>query len=361
MLSVDSAASTVELRERGTLSYDTLLLATGGVGRELAVPGEDAEGLTNFNTLPEADYVLERLKTAKRGLVIGGGLIGAEVAEAFHERGLPCTYLVREDFFYPIFCSESQSLIVQKRFEHFGINLLMGRGVDHFEVDGDNQVVAAVDSAGERHECDLVVRSIGINARVDFLEGSGIETGSGVTVDEHLRTNVPNVYAAGDCSAVRLPGVGRPLGQKLWYTSQPQGWVAGENMCGSDAAYDPGPIYQSAMFMDLDFTQYGEVPAPWNDLQDVSVDSPNGVDALWLVHDGTTIVGASFLGTSMTKEDVEAMVVDGWPLNRARESAERILGVKKKRDRAPKSRVDEKRSWSRRPRLWPKWLRKGAL
>jgi len=82
---------------------------------------------------------------------------------------------------------------------------------------------------------------------------------------------------------------------------------------------------------------------------------------LWIIHDGETGVGASFLGTGLTKEDIEAMVVDAWPVDKARLAAERILKVKRKRDRAPKSRVDEKRNWSRRPRLWPAWLRKKVV
>jgi hypothetical protein len=177
-------------------------------------------------------------------------------------------------------------------------------------------------------------------------------------VDGRLRTNVENVWAAGDCAEIHLPGQDRPTIQKLWYTAQPQGWIAGENMTRGEALYDPGSVYQTAMFMDLDFAQYGDVPAPGNALDETSINSPNGVDSLRIVHDGETVVGASFLGTGLTKEDIESMVADRWPLPQAREAAERLLGGTRKRDRAPKSRVDQKRSWSRRPRLWPAWLRK---
>ncbi|MBM3501383.1 MAG: hypothetical protein FJX74_22240, partial [Armatimonadetes bacterium] len=192
---------------------------------------------------------------------------------------------------------------------------------------------------------------------IAFLAGSGIDTDVGVIVDQSLRTNVPNIFAAGDCAELRPADGRKPLVQKLWYTSQPQGWVAGENMAGGAAAYDPGLDYQSAMFMDLDFCSVGEMPARHADYpREETVTSQNGVDSLRLVHDGETVVGASFLGTALTKEDIEYWVVTRAPLAEALEAAGRVLRPRRY-DRGPVSRVAPRRQWSRLPNLWPERAR----
>jgi NAD(P)H-nitrite reductase large subunit len=263
-------------------------------------------------------------------------------------------WLIREDLFYPGFCSPGQSLIIQDRFARHGVGMHMGRTVRHFETGGDGSVAAVVDDRGQRHEAGIVIRCIGVEPNIAFLAGSGIETGLGVRVDERLRTNVANVWAAGDCAEIGLNGGGRPVVEQLWYTAQPQGWVAGENMAGQSAAYDPAPPYLSAMFMDLDFCACGEMPAPWNSHREETVDPGNGRDSLRLVHDGQVVVGASCLGTALTKEDVEHMVAERLPIAEARAAASAVLRPKRY-DRAPVSRIAQVLRWSRRPHLWPAW------
>ncbi|MFQ6096979.1 MAG: NAD(P)/FAD-dependent oxidoreductase [Armatimonadota bacterium] len=352
---VRAEESVVEFRDGGERRYDGLLIASGALPRRLGVPGEEADGVFDFVTLADADAIRDRLKTARRGVVIGGGLIGAEAVEVLYELGIAAEWLIREEYFYPIFCSRDQSLIVQERFTSHGVRVHTGRNIAGFEVSDDGNVAAVVDDHGESHPADIVIRSIGVEPNIGFLEGSGIETGVGVKVDDHLRTNVANVWAAGDCAELCGQETGRPLIEKLWYTAQPQGWVAGENMAGGDATYRTVTQYQSAMFMDLDFCSYGEMPAPWNTYEGEVVDPENGEDSLWLIHDGEVVVGASFLGTALTKEDIEHMVGERMPVARARALAERVLRPKRY-DRAPVSRIAPKRRWSRRPNFWPAWL-----
>ncbi len=352
VVAVRAGDSTVELRERGERPYDGLLIACGAVGRLLGVPGEDARGIHSFLTLRDADAVRTQLRGARRGVVIGGGLIGAEAAEVLHELGVSVDWLIREEFFYPVFCSTEQSLIIKARCEGHGVRMHMGCRVTQFDVGADGSVQAVVGDQGARYEADVVIRAIGVAPNVGFLEGSGIETGSGVKVDDRLQTTVENVWAAGDCAEIDLPGRGRSVIEKLWYTAQPQGWVAGENMAGGERRYEPATLYQSAMFMDLDFCSYGDMPAPWNSYEEESVDARNGEDCLRLVHDGGVVVGASFLGKALTKEDIEHLVVERRPLAEARAAAAAVLRGRGY-DRAPVSRLSPRRAWSRRPNLWP--------
>jgi NAD(P)H-nitrite reductase large subunit len=213
-------------------------------------------------------------------------------------------------------------------------------------------VAAVIDSAGDRYEADMVVRAIGVEPNIDFLAGADVPTRAGVLVDEHLKSGAPDVWAAGDCAEIQFPGQERTVIHKLWYTAQPQGWVAGENMAGGEATYQLTFQYQSAMFMDLDFCSYGEMPTSHNDLREENLTAANGLDAIRLVHDGTLVVGASFLGRALTKEDIEHMATSGMALDEARAAVDRVFSDRYG-DRAPRSRIAEPRRLSRRPYFWP--------
>ena len=124
---VDTQTQLVGLEDGGELSYDRLLIASGSVGRRLDVPGESCAGLHEFITLTDATAVVESSRGARRALVVGGGLIGAEAAEVFHVLGLETAYLVREPHFYARFCSPEQGEIVRRHFEEQGLALLTER------------------------------------------------------------------------------------------------------------------------------------------------------------------------------------------------------------------------------------------
>jgi NADPH-dependent 2,4-dienoyl-CoA reductase/sulfur reductase-like enzyme len=349
---VDVANHVLALESGDTRSYDKLLVATGAHGRALGVENEDAKGIYDFITLGDAEAILRDTEFVKRAAVIGGGLIGAEIAEVFAELGIPCDYLVRGRVFYRRFCSRDQSEIIIKRFEEHGIDMHMDRSVARFEKDSDGRVCALIDDAGERYDVDIVVRAIGTDPNIEFLEGSDVETGEGVIVDSQMRNRAEDVWGAGDCAEVHFPDHGPAVIQKLWYTAQPQGWVAGDNMAGGSMVYEKLPDYQSAMFVDLDFCSHGQMPGRDDDLGQTSVVAGNEIDALWLIHDGVRVVGASMLGRALTKEDIEHMVEQQMSPDEAVATAEQVFSSRYG-DRAPRSRVAEHRQLSTRPHLWP--------
>jgi len=220
------------------------------------------------------------------------------------------------------------------------------------EPDEQGRIRAVIDSDGERLETDLLVRAIGVEPAIGWLEGSEVATGRGVVVDERLANAAPDVYAAGDCAEVRRPGEERGVIDKLWYTARPMGWVAGENMAGGNAIYEELPQFQTAMFMDLDFASCGEMPDERNGLQEHNLTAPNAYDSVMLVHDGERVRGCSFLGRALTKEDIEHLVEERMPLADAITACARVLDGQMY-DRAPLSRIAERERLSRRPGLWP--------
>jgi NAD(P)H-nitrite reductase large subunit len=351
-VAVDPGAHIVALAEGGELPYDRLLIASGSAARRLGVPGEDAPGLHDFLTLADATAVMDSARGARQAVVIGGGLIGAEAAEVFHVLGLETVLLIREPHFYPRFCSPEQGEIVARHFADQGIALRPGRRVTAVEAEPGGRLAALLDDTGERHVCQVAVRAIGVEPRVGFLAGSGVECGSGVLVDETMRTGAFDVWAAGDCAEIRFPGERATVIQKLWYTAQPMGWVAGENMAGGQARYTRRPDYQAAKFLELDFTSYGRMPSRDTPLGEETLVAGNGVDALRLVHEEEQVVGASFVGTALTKEDLEHLVESHLPLAEATFLAHRALG-RRRVDRAPLSRIAPRERLSRRPLFWP--------
>ncbi len=354
---VDTIEHTVALEDGARIEYDKLLIATGADARKMGIEGEDAAGVHDFVTLQDAENIVREAPQCRRAVVTGGGLIGAEVAEVFHELGVPCDFFVRESYYYHNFCSNAQSRIIEDRFRQLGIRLHVRKTINSIEKDASGRIAAIVDDTGDRLECDMLVRSIGVEPAIGFLRDSGVATDTGVLADDRMKNPAEDVWTAGDCAEVRFPGEERTRIIKLWYVAQPQGWVAGENMTGGNVRYELPVQYQAAMFMDLDFCSYGEMPSDHNDLEEHSITAPNGVDSVMLVHDGTRLMGASLLGTALTKEDIEHLVTSQIPLAEAVATVTGIFGGTLY-DRAPRSRITEHRPASRRPDYWPFGRRK---
>lgn len=352
VVGVDTENHELALESGDKRDYEKLLLAVGASPRRMGIEGEDAEGVYDFTTLEHARKVRADAEKCERAAVVGGGLIGSEVAEVFHKLGLHCDYFVKESTFFPAFCSADQSRIIVRRFGECHINVHMSRTLDRIHADDDGRITAATDTEGDRHEMELLVRAIGVTPRTEFLEGSGVGVDRGILVDDTMRTSAPDVWAAGDCAEVRFAGKESSVIQKLWYTAQPMGWIAGAQMAGADDRYEETIAYLSAMFMDLDFAGYGEMPAPWNGLQEVSLTAPNDVDSARIVHDGEKVVGITFLGTALTKEDCEHLVLEEMPVETACDTV-RALYEARMHDRAPKARIARRRRLSRRPPFWP--------
>ncbi len=350
---VDARAHSLDLASGRKRAYDKLLLACGSLPRLLGVENEAATGVTDFTTMLHAETLMAEARTARNAVVLGGGLIGAEVAEVLRSLRVRTDYLVRGPVYYPAFCGGAQSDIIVRHFSEHGVTMCMDTEAAGFEVDAAGHVRGVVDSHCEHHAADLVVRAIGVEPNVGFLRGGDIELGRGVLVGPDLKTSAPDVWAAGDCAELKLPGRERSIVQALWYTAGSQGWVAGENMAGGAASYDVPTAYGAAMFMQLDFCSYDSAHAPARgQATEDSLTAPNGIDCLRVVHHDNRVVGASFLGRALTKEDLEHMVTNGMSLADALEAAGRVFG-RKLGDRAPGNRLAEPARLSRRAPFWP--------
>jgi NAD(P)H-nitrite reductase large subunit len=227
--------------------YDSLLIATGGRTRMLGLPGADASGVYAFQTLDETTTLIEKLLESKRAVALGGSYIGYELADAFAERGLDTTWIMRGPRFLWRVIDEIGGEVVGLLARDMGVEIIH----DDFaaELTADNGVVTAVTTLGGRTiETDMVGYGVGNDLKTGVLEGSGLTISTGVVTDRYLRTNIPNIYAAGDVAEFFDVVIDRHNVMGTWDNSVSQGRVVARNMLGAQEVFDEVPTYVTTMF-----------------------------------------------------------------------------------------------------------------
>ncbi|MFN8027179.1 MAG: FAD-dependent oxidoreductase [Acidimicrobiia bacterium] len=245
---IDVAAREVEVLvgAEGTVvrePYDRLVIATGAAPVWPPFPGIDARGVTGVHSIPDALAIdaLLRDRDARRAVVVGGGYIGLEMVEAFLARGLEVTLV--EKVSQPMATLDADMAArVSDALRELDVDLRLGVGVEGFETGPDGWVTAVATEAGTV-AADVVLLGLGVRPRVDLARAAGIVVGpsGAIATDGHLRTSVPDVYAAGDCAESRHRVTGRPVSIALGTHANQQGRVVGENLAGGDATF-PGVL-----------------------------------------------------------------------------------------------------------------------
>ncbi len=241
------------LMEDGYQPYEKLLIATGSVYGIPPIPGfRTAANVFGFRDLSDAqkmDAAIRELD-AKHVFIVGSGLVGLDVAYALMERGVKVTIAEMATRVLPLQTDEVSAKAYQELFEKAGARFKLGIGASDSVVDERNRITAVKLSNGEEVPCDFVVCAAGVRPNVAFLEGSGIRTGRGIEVDEYMRTSEPDVFAAGDVTA--LSGI--------WPNAMDQGRIAAANMCGQEQKYtDTFCVKNTINFFGLTMLSVGEV------------------------------------------------------------------------------------------------------
>ncbi len=331
---VDAPAKRLRFEDGRGLGYDRLLLATGSRGRPAPWPGSEGPGLHYFVTLRDLEGLDRHARKGMRAVVVGGGLIGVEVAEILHNRGLHVSFLIREDWYFPVALDKREATLVAEHMQRHGLDVRLGVNVDQVLRDGDGRL-SGVRVGGQDVPCDLVVSAIGVIPNTEFLRGSSLamSKGGAIEVDESLRTNIPDVWAAGDCANVTwADGSRRP--EQLWYTARDQGRAAAAAMLGDEAAYRRGTWYNSAKFFDLEYTTAGWLPVllnwdntpldPGPDVRTWFQRVPGRYESQRIVCKGDRVVGFNMLGGRWNHEPLLEWIHErrslSWVLVRLREA-----------------------------------------
>jgi NAD(P)H-nitrite reductase large subunit len=258
---VDSDNKLLHTDDGRELDYDALIIASGSRSNKFGWPGQDLDGVQGLYHLQDLESMERFTKGIDRAVIVGGGLIGVEMAEMLHTRDIPVTFLVREKAWMGHIFPAEESAMIQRQMARNHIDLRLATELDRVEGDAQGRVRAVVTKDGEEIPCQFLGLTVGVSPNIAFLEGSGIETQKGVLVDEQLRTSLADVYAIGDCAQVREPRPGRRPVEPLWYTGRIMGQTVARTICDEATAYDPGIWFNSAKFFDLEWQVYGEVPS----------------------------------------------------------------------------------------------------
>lgn len=233
----------VALSNGEEIQYGKLLITVGGYVIGLGVPGADSENVLYMRTIDDADKIIEIASKSKNGVVVGGGFIGLEFASCMKKNGVEdVTILVREQYFWSGKLDEDSSKVLLAVLEKNGIKILCDEEVEKFE--GGNVMT----KSGKSLPFDIVGVGIGIKGNFSWLDGSGIKTGRGILTNEFLETNLPDVYAAGDCAEFFDVIFERQHVLGNWANATSQGSAVGKTLGGEKTVYETASSYSINFF-----------------------------------------------------------------------------------------------------------------
>ncbi|ERH10308.1 MAG: NAD(P)H-nitrite reductase [halophilic archaeon J07HX64] len=227
---VNAEANELYTHTGDTYEYDKLLIATGGTPTQLPVENSDADGVHHFWTFQDARAIREHADRCDTGIIVGAGLLGIDLAAVCAAQELDAHYLMRGNRWWRYALSLEGAEIIHDALEEKGVKTVFDSGVDHFEVDDDGRVKAAVDPNNERFEGEFCGVAIGLDYNTAWLDSTGVRCDNGVFVDEHMRTDVEDIYAAGDITQYYDTLVGARAQNGAWGSAKEQGAVAARNM-----------------------------------------------------------------------------------------------------------------------------------
>jgi NADPH-dependent 2,4-dienoyl-CoA reductase/sulfur reductase-like enzyme/nitrite reductase/ring-hydroxylating ferredoxin subunit len=238
---IDIAAHAVTLDNGDRLTWDRLLLATGGIPRPLEVPGKDKEGVFLLRSRKDAEAIIQAAQRARSAVVIGASFIGLEVASALKQRNLEVRIVAPETLPLQKFFGERIGTWLREVHEDHGVQFHLKQTVA--EILGSGSVEAVRLENGTVLTADLVVAGIGIKPALDYLAGTDLVKENGITVDACLRTPAEGIYAAGDIAAVPYGPLGQRIRVEHWVVAERQGQHAARAMLGSAEPYTEIPFF----------------------------------------------------------------------------------------------------------------------
>ncbi len=253
---------TLHFKGGGTIAYDKLIIATGSVTNTFGWEGLElngVQGLVSKQDLENLEKNAPNNKDCPRAVIVGGGLIGVEMAEMLRTRNIEVTMLVREDAFWTNVLPKPEAEMISRHIISHGVDLLHNSELDKIIGDKDGNVKAVMTKNGEEIPCCVVGITTGVKPQIAFLKNSKIETDRGVLVNRKLETNIEGVYAIGDCAQQREPIGNRPPIEAVWYTGRMMGEALAQTICGNPFEYKPGNWFNSAKFFDIEYQTYGWV------------------------------------------------------------------------------------------------------
>lgn len=306
------------------LRFDRLLLAVGATATLPDIPGIDLEGVVTLDDYEGTREIIRLATRARRAVVVGGGITALELAEGLLARGVETHYLMRGDRYWANVLNSSESALVEAHLAADGMHL--HKGTELAAVLGRKGRVAGVRTKdGREIKCDMLGVAIGVAPRTDLARAVGLPIGRGIHASEAFETDLPDIFAAGDCAEVLDPVTGRRSLDALWSVANEQGRVAGDNLAGHRTVYQRpaafnvtriggitttviGSIGTGAKDQDLVSLSRGDTFVWREQLRDFVTVTTEGANRLRLVVGPDRIAGAVVMGDQALSHPLQQLV-----------------------------------------------------
>lgn len=300
-----------------SISYDQLVIATGSKPNKFGWPGQDLANVQGLYSKQDLELMEKTTESGvSHAVIVGGGLIGIEMAEMLSYKKISVTFLVREAGFWNNVLPKEESELVGRHIKEHHFDLRLNAELDEIIGDQNGKVKGVKTKDGELIDCQFVGLTAGVSPNIDFLKNSDLDLKRGVLVDQYFRTNLPDVFAIGDCAEFReVPGKDRKNIEQVWYTGRMHGETLAHNLIKKPVPYNPGVWFNSAKFLDIEYQTYGTVPADWekDDVINFYWEHRSGKVAFRMLMDQEKkILGVNNFGFRLKHEFFDKAISQGW-------------------------------------------------
>jgi 3-phenylpropionate/trans-cinnamate dioxygenase ferredoxin reductase component len=310
---IDFGQKTLKCKNGDTIAYDILVLATGSVSATFNWPGQNLHGVAGLYSKQDLEFIESLSHDINHAVIVGGGLIGIELAEMFHSRSISVTLLVRESQYWSTILPYEEACMISRHIRQHNMDLRLNCELKEILWDDNSKVIGVKTKSEEDIACQFVGLTTGVRPNIDFLKNTALECDKGILVNEFLETNIPDVYAIGDCAQLRQPSPGRRAIEAVWYTGRKMGETLANSICRQPTIYNPGIWFNSAKFLDIEYQVYGTVPSIIKmPLHSFYWEHENGKKSIRLVFDIDTsaIRGFNLMGIRFRQEVCEKWIHD---------------------------------------------------
>jgi nitrite reductase (NADH) large subunit len=291
-----------------SISYDCLLIATGSHSFIPPIKGSDKRGVFALRTIQDARDISACAKDIRDAVLIGGGLLGLETGNSLRKLGKKVMVVEFFPRLLPRQLDVDGAQRLQGIMEEMGFSFRLGARTQ--EITGDGRVSSVLLEGGKALSAEMVIISAGVRPNMELAEPLSLDCDKGIKVDEHLRTNQPDIYAAGDVAEFK----GMPYG--IWPAAMEQGKMAGINMAGGDMIYEGTTMANTLKVVGVDLASAGNIDAD-NEFQSMVVTEEKLYKKIVIEND--QIIGCIMLGDTkgfnkitraMSKKQVVSKIKD---------------------------------------------------
>ncbi|MET3127245.1 NAD(P)H-nitrite reductase large subunit [Arcicella rosea] len=241
------------------LEYDQLILATGSNYNTLPNINPAIKGVQGLYHLQDLEKLEENTKNIKKAVIVGGGLIGVELAEILISRNIEVTFLIRENTFWGNVLPIEEANVVTQHLTKKGVKVLINTELKEVYCSVNQCVIGVLTSKDKKIDCEFIGLTIGVSPNIDLVKNTSIESRKGILVNEYLETSEPDIFAIGDCVEHRNPPNERKAIEQIWYSGKLMGETVAKSICGSPTKYEPNIFYNSAKFFEIEYQVYGKI------------------------------------------------------------------------------------------------------